>query len=81
MISWKETGARQDFVVSRPGNPLDSLVIETTGSDNPEYRERKARTKQRLSGYPVFEDERARDPSGAVTLLRKAVTRWALAGL
>lgn len=80
LFSWNDTGARPDFVVSRRGQPSDCLVVETMGSDDLEYRERKARTVERLSGYQVFEDERARDPSGAGKLLRKAVARWALAG-
>jgi hypothetical protein len=71
--NWYETRARPDFVVSRRGRPSDCLVVETMGSDDAEYRERKARTIERLAGYPVFEDERARIPTGAGKLLRGAV--------
>ncbi len=79
LFSWNETGARPDFVVSRRGRPADCLVIETMGSDDPEYRERKTRTIERLAGFPVFEDERARNQKGSGKLLFNAVARWALA--
>jgi hypothetical protein len=78
LYSWNGTGARPDFVISRRGRPTDCLVVETMGTDDAEYRERKARTVERLSRYQVFEDERARDPAGAGKLLRSVAARWAL---
>ncbi|TAL72879.1 MAG: hypothetical protein EPN79_02230 [Burkholderiaceae bacterium] len=80
LFAWNETGARPDFVVTRRAEPSDSLVVETMGSDDLEYRERKARTVERLRKYPLFEDERARDPAGARAKLRNAVDHWAHGG-
>lgn len=54
LFSWNGTGARPDFVVARRGNPVDCLVVETMGSDNVEYRERKVRTVERLADHTVF---------------------------
>lgn len=78
LFSWNGTGARPDFVVSHRGRPEDCVVIETMGSDDAEYRERKVRTMERLTGHELIEDERARDPANAGKLLKSCVAKWAL---
>jgi len=78
LFPWHASGARPDFVLSCPAAPGERMVVETMGTDDAAYRDRKDRMRALLAGAFVFEDERARDPEGAPTHLRRAVARWAL---
>lgn len=59
LFNWESTGARPDFVIraSLSGRSV-SIVVETMGSDDPEYAARKAETVARLTHHIVFEDKR-----------------------
>lgn len=59
VFNWNNSGARPDFVLNAVARGVSrTLVIETMGSEDPVYAERKKDTVARLSGHKVFEDRR-----------------------
>jgi hypothetical protein len=59
LFNWNCTEARPDFVLQGGVHATErTLVIETMGSADPDYQDRKRRTVQRLDGFVVFEDKR-----------------------
>lgn len=67
---------RPDFILSLGDR---KLLIETMGSDDPEYREQKKRTHAEMANVgEVFQDERAGDDKAADQALNKRIIRWAV---
>ncbi|MES2880485.1 MAG: hypothetical protein V4713_18900 [Pseudomonadota bacterium] len=56
---WGNTGARPDFVVTGRNKERQHIVIvETMGTDDPEYTDRKRGTVAKLAPFTVFADKR-----------------------
>jgi hypothetical protein len=69
-----ETGATPDFIVTGEKEGLKhSLIVETMGITDPEYRERKKGTVEKLAGHAVFEDYRYKQDDTVDLNLRKYV--------
>lgn len=59
VFDWMQTGARPDFVVLAKRAGVEySFMVETMGSNDPEYLERKVRTIEKLVPSVVFKDDR-----------------------
>jgi hypothetical protein len=58
---WGQTNARPDFVVvGKCKGRQHTVIVETMGTDDPEYTARKRNTVAKLAPYTVFEDKRYR---------------------
>lgn len=56
---WGHTGARPDFVVvGKSQGRQNTVIVETMGTDDPEYTARKRSTVAQLTPFTVFEDKR-----------------------
>lgn len=71
-----EAGVRPDFMLNGPNGAR--LIIETMGSDDHEYRDRKARTHQAMARYGtlVLDERVGIDKREAGSKLSKAVFAW-----
>jgi hypothetical protein len=82
VYNWGETEARPDFVITaHKGGKSHSLIVETMGTDDPDYTARKKETVARLSGFKVFEDLRYKNSPSADGNLVRFVIGYLLAKL